>query len=58
VFDRVDSQGCIGGQRARYTGTSTFTIMAIPETSTHVAALGLLALGALPRARRKRAKVS
>jgi MYXO-CTERM domain-containing protein len=39
-------------------GTSTFTITAIPETSTCVAALGLLALGALPLVRRNRAKVS
>jgi MYXO-CTERM domain-containing protein len=39
-------------------GISTFTITAIPETSTYVAALGLLALGALPLLRRKRAKVS
>jgi MYXO-CTERM domain-containing protein len=39
-------------------GASTFTITAIPETSTYVAALGLLALGALPLARRKRAKVT
>jgi len=37
---------------------STFTITAVPETSTYVAALGLLALGALPLVRRKRAKVS
>jgi MYXO-CTERM domain-containing protein len=35
---------------------STFTITAVPETSTYVAALGLLALGALPLARRKRAE--
>jgi MYXO-CTERM domain-containing protein len=39
-------------------GTSTFTITAIPETSTCVAALGLLALGALPLVRRNRARVS
>jgi MYXO-CTERM domain-containing protein len=39
-------------------GTSTFTITAIPETSTYVAALGLLALGAAPLLRRKRVKVS
>jgi len=38
--------------------TSLFTITAIPEASTYVAALGLLALGALPLVRRKRAKVS
>jgi MYXO-CTERM domain-containing protein len=39
-------------------GANTFTITAVPETSTYVAALGLLALGALPLVRRKRAKVS
>jgi MYXO-CTERM domain-containing protein len=38
-------------------GTGTFTILSvIPETSTYVAALGLLALGALPLVRRKRAQ--
>jgi hypothetical protein len=39
-------------------GTSTFTITAIPETSTYVAALGLLALMLWPLRRRLRAKVS
>jgi hypothetical protein len=38
--------------------SSTFTITAIPETSTYVAALGLLALCASPFLRRLRAKVS
>jgi hypothetical protein len=38
--------------------TSTFTITAVPEASTYVAALGLLCLGALPLFRCKRAKVS
>jgi len=37
---------------------STFSLTAIPETSTYVAALGLLALGASPWLRRKRVKVS
>jgi MYXO-CTERM domain-containing protein len=37
-------------------GSSTFTITAIPETSTVVAVLGLLALCAAPLVRRKRAK--
>ena len=39
-------------------GNSTFTITAIPESSTYVAALGLLALCAWPLLRRKRAKIS
>ncbi|MEI7864711.1 MAG: hypothetical protein WCI38_05000, partial [Chthoniobacterales bacterium] len=39
-------------------GTSAFTITAIPETSTYVAALGLLALGMLPLVRRKSATIS
>jgi len=47
-----------GGFTSAWNGTSTFTITAIPETSTCVAALGLLALGALPLVRRNRARVS
>jgi fibronectin-binding autotransporter adhesin len=39
-------------------GASTFTITAIPEASTEIAALGLLALCASPLLRRKRAKIS
>jgi autotransporter-associated beta strand protein len=39
-------------------GTSTFTITAIPEPSTYVAALGLLALMLWPLRRSLRAKVS
>ncbi|MEI7865509.1 MAG: hypothetical protein WCI38_09065, partial [Chthoniobacterales bacterium] len=39
-------------------GNSTFTITAIPEPSTYVAAIALLALCAAPWLRRKRAKVS
>jgi MYXO-CTERM domain-containing protein len=38
--------------------TSTFTITAIPEPSTYIAALGLLGLCLLPLVRRKRAKVA
>jgi MYXO-CTERM domain-containing protein len=50
------SNGAIGS--SSWNG-STFTITAIPETSTYVAALGLLALGALPLFRRRlRGKVS
>jgi autotransporter-associated beta strand protein len=39
-------------------GTSTFTITAIPEPSTYVAAIGLLALMLWPLRRRLRGKVS
>jgi MYXO-CTERM domain-containing protein len=39
-------------------GANTFTVTAVPETSTYVAALGLLALCASPLLRRKRVKVS
>ena len=39
-------------------GTSTFTITAIPEPSTYVAAIGLLALMLWPLRRRWRVKVS
>jgi MYXO-CTERM domain-containing protein len=47
-----------GGIASSSWNGSTFTITAIPETSTYVAALGLLALGAAPLLRRKRVKVS
>jgi MYXO-CTERM domain-containing protein len=47
-----------GGISSSSWNGSTFTITAIPETSTYVAVLGLLALCALPLARRKRAQVS
>jgi hypothetical protein len=39
-------------------GNSTFTITAIPEPSTYVAAIGLLALMLWPLRRRLRGKVS
>ena len=39
-------------------GTSTFTITAIPEPSTYLAAFGLLAMMLWPLRRRWRAKVS
>jgi fibronectin-binding autotransporter adhesin len=44
-----------GGFTSAWNGSNTFTITAIPETSTYVAALGLLALCMLPL-RRKRAR--
>jgi hypothetical protein len=47
-----------GGVASSSWNGSTFTITAIPETSTYVAALGLLALCALPLARRHVARAT
>ena len=47
-----------GGFTSAWNGSNTFTITAIPEASTYVAAIGLLGLMLWPLRRRWRVKVS
>jgi hypothetical protein len=47
-----------GGFTSAWNGSNTFTITAIPEASTYVAAIGLLALMLCPLRHRLRGKVT